>query len=81
MVSHIIGSHQISFRVEKLPIEGMMHNRALYIIVKCRDNFVARVLIDNGSGLNICLLSTLTQLNHDVGKIHQSRMNIRAFDG
>ena len=81
MVSHVIGSHQISFREEELPIEGMMHNCALYITVKCRDKFVARVLIDNGSGLNICPLSTLTQLNHDVGKIHQSHMNVRAFDG
>ncbi|XP_004228826.2 uncharacterized protein [Solanum lycopersicum] len=46
-----------------------------------RDQFVARVLIYNGSGLNICPLSTLTQLNHDVGKIRRSRMNVRAFDG
>ena len=81
MVSHVIRSHQISFREEELPIEGMMHNRALYIIVKCRDKFVAQVLIDNGSRFNICLLSTLTLLNHDVGKICQSRMNIRAFYG
>ena len=58
-----------------------MHNRALYITVKCRDQFVARVLIYNGSGLNICPLSTLTQLNHDVGKICRSRMNVKAFDG
>ena len=81
MVSHVIGSHQISFKEEELPVEGMMHNRALYITVKCRDKFVARVLIDNGSGLNICPLSTLTQLNHDVGKIRQSCMNVRTFDG
>jgi len=81
MVSHVIGSHQISFREEELPLEGVMHNRALYITIKCRDKFVARVLIDNGSGLNICPLSTLTQLNYDVGKIRQSRMNVRAFDG
>ena len=81
MVSHVIGSHQISFREEELPIEGMTHNHALYITVKCRDKFVARVLIDNGSRLNIFPLSTLTQLNHDVGKICRSRMNVKAFDG
>ena len=81
MVSHVIGSHQISFREEELPIEGMTHNHALYITVKCRDKFVARVLIDNGSRLNIFQLSTLTQLNHDVGKIRQSCMNVRTFDG
>ena len=34
MVSHVIGSHQISFRESELPIEGVMHNRALYITVK-----------------------------------------------
>ena len=81
MVSHVIGSHQIPFREVELPIEGVMNNCTLYITVKCTNKFVARVLIDNGSGLNICPLSTLTQLNHDVGKIHQSHMNVRAFDG
>ncbi|XP_049360477.1 uncharacterized protein LOC125825188 [Solanum verrucosum] len=81
MVSHVIRSHQISFQEEELPIEGVMHNHALYITVKCRDRFVARVLIDNVSGLNICPLSTLTQLNYDVGKNFQSRMNVREFDG
>ena len=49
MVSHVIGSNQISFREEKLQIEEVVCNSALYITVKCRDKFVAQVLIDNGS--------------------------------
>ena len=60
MVSHVIGSHQISFRESELPIEGVMHNRALYITIKCRDKFVDRVLVDNGLRINIYPLSTLT---------------------
>lgn len=39
-----------------------------------------RVLIDDRSGLNICPLSTLKQLNFDMGKIQQSQVNVRAFD-
>ena len=53
MISHAIGSHQITFREEVLLLEEVMHNRALYMIINYRDKFVARVLIDNGSGLNI----------------------------
>ena len=80
MVSHIIVSPQISFREEEFPPELVMHNHALYITVKYRDMFLARVLIDNCSGLTICPLSTLTHINSDVGKIYQNQMNVRVFD-
>lgn len=37
-------------------------------------------LIDDGSGLSICQLSTLKQLNFDLGKIHQIQVNVRACE-
>ena len=52
MVSPFIVCYQISFREKELPIEGVMHNRSLYITVKWRDKFVDRVLIDNGQPLH-----------------------------
>lgn len=58
-----------------------MHNRSLYKTIKCTDKFVVRVLIDNVSGLNIFPLSTLTQLNYDVGIFFKNSINVRAFDG
>lgn len=59
----------------------MMHNCALYIIVKFRDKLLAQVLIMNGLVLNICPVSIVTQLVIDVGKILQNRMNVTSFDG
>ena len=47
----------------------------------CRKKIVNRVLVDDGSGLNICLLSTLRQLRFDLGKLEQNKVNVRAFDG
>ncbi|XP_060210541.1 uncharacterized protein LOC132637477 [Lycium barbarum] len=81
LVAHIIGEREMCFSKEELHIEGTSHNKALYITLECRDKAVGRVLVDNGSGLNICPTTTLTQLGHDIGKIHQSAMNFRGFDG
>ena len=42
---------------------------------------IARVLIDNGSALNVCLMSTLECLNMDTSLICPTTMIVRAFDG
>ena len=42
---------------------------------------VTRVLIDNGSALNVCLVSILERLNVDTSFILPTAMIIRAFDG
>ena len=57
IVSKVIGGHSVSFSDEELPCKGVMHNKALHITIKCRDKIVNRVLIDDGSGLNICPLT------------------------
>ncbi|XP_060200445.1 uncharacterized protein LOC132628696 [Lycium barbarum] len=62
-------------------VEGTTHNRALNITVECRGKAIGRVLVDNGSSLNICPVTTLTQLGCDVSKIRQSGTNVRGFDG
>ncbi|KAL3339268.1 hypothetical protein AABB24_028082 [Solanum stoloniferum] len=80
MVRKVIGGHRVSFSDEELPWEGVMHDKALHITIKCWDKIVNRVLIDDGSSLNICTLSTLKQLNFDLGKIRQNQVNVRAFD-
>ena len=50
-------------------------------MVKCEDMIVSRVLIDNGSSLNVCLMSTIERLDVDTSLIHPTTMIIRAFDG
>ena len=54
MVSLVLATNQVSFSDDKLPPEGRDHILAMHIIVKCEDLIVARVLVDNGSALNVC---------------------------
>ena len=61
-------------------INQAMINKALHITVVCREKLVNRILVDHGSGLNICPLSTLRQLRFDLGKLEQNQVNIRAFN-
>jgi len=81
MMERMIDSHRINFDNEELPLEGYAHNKALHIIVKCRNMFVSNVLIDGGSELNICPLSTLKKLRYDTSELKTSDINIQAFDG
>ncbi|XP_070014090.1 uncharacterized protein [Nicotiana sylvestris] len=48
--------NRITFSDDELPLEGTEHNRALYLVVKCTDSMVTRVLVDNGFSANICPL-------------------------
>ncbi|XP_069145633.1 uncharacterized protein [Solanum lycopersicum] len=81
MIHRVIQGHHISFCDDELPAEGRAHNKALHITVVCRGKIVNRVLVDDGSGLNICPLSTLKQLRFDLGKLEKNQVNVRAFDG
>ncbi|XP_059274711.1 uncharacterized protein LOC132029481 [Lycium ferocissimum] len=77
----MVEANKISFCDDELPPEGTEHNKALHITVRCGDKFVSRVLVDGGSGCNICPLNTLRSLKMDTGEMKESRMKVRAFDG
>ena len=81
MVSIVLATNQISFTDDELPPEGRDYTLPMHIIVKCEYVIIARVLIDNGSALNVCLMSTLECLNVDTSFICPTTMIIRAFDG
>ena len=81
MVGQVLEANKVSFHEDELPPEGLGHNRALNITVRCRDKFVSRVLIDNGSAVNICPFVTLRALGIDIGKIRESHVRVRGFDG
>ncbi|XP_039166897.1 uncharacterized protein LOC120292671 [Eucalyptus grandis] len=72
--------NEISFTNEDLPPDGPNHTKALHISVKHESTLVCRVLIDNGSALNICPLATLHRQGIDLGRIHR-QVNWWAFDG
>ncbi|RDX99235.1 hypothetical protein CR513_17739, partial [Mucuna pruriens] len=56
-----VGSH-LSSSEEVVPTKGRGHNQPLHIFVKCGDYMIARVLIDNGSSLNVLPKTTLDKL-------------------
>ena len=80
-VSTMLATNQIYFTDDELPLEGRDHTLPMHIIVKCEDMFVIRVLIDKGSTLNVCPMSTLERLNVDTSLICPTTMIIRDFDG
>ncbi|XP_075110734.1 uncharacterized protein LOC142181600 isoform X2 [Nicotiana tabacum] len=77
----IFEANRITFSDDELPMEGTEHNRALYLIVKCEDSVVSRVLVDNGYSVNICPLSTLQKLKIGTERIHLNIVCVRGFDG
>ncbi|KAA0038839.1 Gag-pro-like protein [Cucumis melo var. makuwa] len=81
IVENITATNCISFTDEEIPPEGIGHTKALHISVKCKDHHVARVLVDNGSSLNIMSRSTLMKLPIDPSYLRPSTMVVRAFDG
>ena len=81
MVSLMLATNQISFSDDELPPKGKDHTLAIHIVVKCEDMIVTRVLVDNGSTLNVCSMATLGHLKVDMSLIKPGTMIIRAFDG
>ncbi|XP_070013502.1 uncharacterized protein [Nicotiana sylvestris] len=81
MVGKVQESHKITFHKDELLPDGLSHNRALHIMVQFEDKFIARVLIDRGSSLNICPLTTLKRLGKDFHEIRAGSMNLKAFNG
>lgn len=51
------------------------------ITVEGQDMIIARVLIDNGSTLNICLVITLGEIRIKDTSIHSNGMMVLAFNG
>ena len=77
----MLATNWIYFTDDELPLEGREHTLPMHIMVKCKDMIVSRVLIDNGSALNIFPMSTIERLNVDTSLIRLTTMIIRAFDG
>ena len=77
-LENIVGSifevNHITFSNDELPMEGTRHNQGFYITVKCELSYVTRVLIDGGSGENICPLSTLQKLNVSAERVRPNNV-------
>jgi len=80
IVNNITANNYLTFAEEEIPVEGRGHNRALHVSVKCMDHIMAKVLIYNGSSLNVISKSTLEKLPFNASHLKPSSMVVRAFD-
>ena len=74
-------TNYIYFTDDELNHEGTGHNNPLYITVKCKDCVIAKVLIDNGSALNMLPRHVLDKMPVDASHMKPSTMTARAYDG
>ncbi|XP_073224746.1 uncharacterized protein [Cicer arietinum] len=81
VVGNITVDNCLSFSNGELPVEWTRHNKALHISVRCHDHILVRVLIDNGSSLNVMPKSTLLKLFVDEPCLKPIIMVVKAFDG
>ena len=76
IINNITTDNYLIFTNEEIPIKGKGHNRALHISIKCLDHAVAKVLIDNGSSLNVMPKATLDKLPFNASHLRPSFMAV-----
>jgi len=81
IMRQIQASSFVTFSEDEIDLAGLRHTKALHVTVKCKGCIVAKVLIDNGSALNVLPSATLARLPVDQSDIRLSAMVVRAFDG
>ena len=80
-MGRIQATNYLYFTDDELDHEGIGHNKPLYITVKCKDCVIAKVLIDNGSALNVLPRHVLDKMPVDASHMKPSTMIARAYDG
>ncbi|XP_017979875.1 PREDICTED: uncharacterized protein LOC108662802 [Theobroma cacao] len=81
IIENISLGNIISFSDEEIPSEGRGNYKALYITITCKGCTIAKVLLDNGSSLNVMPMRTLARLPINMSYIRKSEMIVKAFDG
>jgi len=81
IINNITTNNYLTFTDEEILVEGRGHKRDLHVFIKCLDHIMAKVLIDNGSSLNVIPKSTLDKLSFSASHLRPSSMVVRAFDG
>lgn len=81
LVNNLCVENFIFFNDDEIPPGGIGSTKALYITTRYKGYTLPRVLIDNGSALNILPLSTLNRLTIDSSHMKTCQNIVRAFDG
>lgn len=72
-MGQILATNITSFIEDELMEDGTGHINSLHITVVCTGLIVARILINNGSTLNVCPLVTLDRLVIDWSSIEEMK--------
>lgn len=81
LVNSISADNFIFFNDNEIPPGGIGSTKALHITTHCKEYTLPRVLIDNGSTLNVLPLSTLNRLLVDSSYMKTCQNIVRSFDG
>ena len=80
LVGNIMMDNYISFSDDEIPPNRRGSIKALHITTKVKDCTLPKVLIDNGSFLNVMSFSTLMRLSVDRSYMKHTKTVVRAFD-
>ena len=80
LVGNIMMDNYISFNDDEIPPNGRGSTKALHITTKEKDCTLPKVLIDNGSFLNVMSFSTLMRLSVDRSYMKHTKTVVRAFN-
>uniref|UniRef100_A0A1S3ZUC9 G-patch domain-containing protein n=1 Tax=Nicotiana tabacum TaxID=4097 RepID=A0A1S3ZUC9_TOBAC len=80
MAERFFAINQISFSKNELPPEGATQKKALHLTVKCKRYYVKRVMLDGGSGVDICPLSTLQHMEISTERIRPNNVCVLDMD-
>ena len=80
-MGNMMMDNYVSFSDDEIPPDGHGSTKTLHITTKVKDCTLPKVLIDNGSLLNVMPLSTLIRLPVDRSYMKHSKTVVRAFDG
>ena len=81
LVGNIMMDNYISFSDDEIPPNRHGSTKTLHITTKVKDSTLPKVLINNGSSLNVMPLSTLMRLSVDRSYIRHTKTVVKAFDG
>ncbi|XP_034906448.2 uncharacterized protein [Populus alba] len=81
LVGRIHAANYLYFTEDELDAEGTGHNKPLYVTVRCKNCLVGKVLIDNGSALNVLPRHVLDEMPIDPSHMQPSVITARAYDG
>jgi len=81
LISNITADNYISFSDDEIPQGGRGDYKALHITTYCKGAILPKVLVDNGSALNVMPISCLNRLPVDSSYLRKAHSRVRAFDG